>query len=235
MITSSRVSTARFDAVLFDWDDTLCGAEPHRFAFAREVASYFGVELSLAHVYRAFVRAGDSAAYPRSSAAPGQSFTERMAAELGIDPDLRSSFIHAYLRRDVYKRFELFDDVLDMIDRLGQRALRVGVISNNDEVAHYIERLDVQHRFEIVVSPSTWGIAKPDPEIFRRALHEMDVEPERAIYVGDSYDNDVIGARAAGMTPVLIDRFGINLTGHDAEHRVETLAALEEVLDRLLG
>jgi HAD superfamily hydrolase (TIGR01662 family) len=231
----TRVATRRFDAVLFDWDDTLCGAEPHRFVFAQEVARYFGVELPLAEVYRAFVRAGDSAAYPRGAPTPGPSFTDRVAAELGIDPDQRASFVHAYLRRDVYKRFELFDDVLDMIDRLGRRALRVGVISNNDDVAHYIERLDVQHRFEIVVSPRTWDIAKPDPEIFRRALAELEVSPERAIYVGDSYDNDVVGARAAGLTPVLIDRFGINLTGHDAEHRVETLAALEEVLDRLLG
>lgn len=218
----------RFDAVLFDWDDTLCVAEPHRFHFAQEVARHFGVDISLAEVYRAFIRAGDSTIHH------GSSFPERMAEEMGIDPDLRGSFIHAYRRRDVYKRFTLFDDVLDMIDRLGQRDLRVGVISNNDEVARYIEMLDVQHRFEIVVSPRTYRIAKPDPEIFRRTMEDIGVPPERAIYVGDSYDNDVVGARSVGMLPVLVDRFGINLDGHDAEHRVETLAALEALLDELL-
>jgi FMN phosphatase YigB (HAD superfamily) len=218
----------RFDAVLFDWDDTLCGAEPHRFAFAQEVARHFGVDMSLVDVYRAFIRAGDS------SAVPGQSFIQKVAVELGIDPDLRASFIHAYLRRDVYKRFTLFDDVLDLIDSLGERRLRVGVISNNDDVAHYIDMLDVEHRFEIIVSPRTYNIAKPHPEIFRRTLEDLGVTAERTVYVGDSYDNDVVGARSVGMTPVLVDRFGINLDGHDAEHRVETLAALAELLDTLL-
>lgn len=219
---------ARFDAVLFDWDDTLCGAEPHRFMFAQEVARHFGVDLPLVEVYRAFIRAGDS------SFVPGQSFTQKVAVELGIDPDQRASFVHAYLRRDVYKRFMLFDDVLDMIDMLGARHLRVGVISNNDDVAQYIDMLDVEHRFEVIVSPRTYNIAKPHPEIFRRTLEDMGIKPERTVYVGDSYDNDVVGARAVGMTPVLVDRFGINLDGHDAEHRVENLQALAELLDTLL-
>lgn len=218
----------RFDAVLFDWDDTLCGAEPHRFAFAREVARHFGVDLSLTEVYRAFVRAGDSYAFP------GPSLMEKVAVELGIDPDRRASFIHAYQQREAYRRFALFDDVLDMIDDLGTRKLRVGVISNNDGVARYIKMMDVEHRFEIVVGPSTYNVEKPHPEIFRRACQDLGVEPRRTVYVGDSYDNDVVGARSAGMTPVLVDRFGINLDGHDAEHRVENLQALAELLDTLL-
>jgi len=218
----------RFDAVLFDWDDTLCGAEPHRFAFAQEVARHFGVEMTLAEIYRAFIRAGDSFAFP------GPAFLEKVAVELGIDPDQRASFIHAYRQRETYRRFALFDDVLDMIDDLGARKLRVGVISNNDGVVSSIKLLDVEHRFEIIVGPSTYNVAKPHPEIFRRACDDMGVAPHRTVYVGDSYDNDVVGARSAGMTPVLVDRFGINLDGHDAEHRVETLNALAELLDTVM-
>lgn len=218
----------RYDAVLFDWDDTLCGAEPHRFAHALEVARTHGVELGMPEVYRAFVRAGDS------SVMPGSKFIGRLPVELGIPDDQHASFVERYLHRDTYKRFLLFDDVLDMIDHLGRHELRVGLISNNDEVARHVERLDVHHRFEIVVSPLTYRVAKPHPEIFLRTLSDMGVAPERSIYVGDSYDNDVIGARAAGMTPVLVDRFGINLDGHDAEHRVETLASLAALLDEVL-
>jgi HAD superfamily hydrolase (TIGR01549 family) len=218
----------RFDAVLFDWDDTLCFAEPHRYLHAREVACAFGVELSLAEVYRAFLRAGDSAFQP------WQTFVSRLPAELGIDPDQHGSFIHAYRLRDMYKQFQLFDDVLELIDHLHARGLRVGLISNNDEVAHYVHLLDVKHRFEVVVSPETFGVAKPHAAIFHQALALMDVPPERALYVGDSYDNDVVGARAAGLTPVLVDRFAVHGDGLDAEHRVATLAALADALDDLL-
>jgi len=157
-----------------------------------------------------------------------------LPAELGIDSDHYSAFHEAFVERNNIRRYTLFDDVLSLIEELGERDLRVGVISNNDEVAERIEELDVHHRFEVVVSPQTFGVGKPEPEIFLRTMELLGIPPERAIYVGDSYDNDVIGARAAGLTPVLIDRFLINLDSADAEHRVETLHDLAGLLDRLI-
>lgn len=220
------MSARRYDAVLFDWDDTLCGAEPHRFRFAQAVAARLGVELTLAEVSRAFDRAGNPPAWELSA--------ERLPAELGIDSSHFAAFHEAFVERNNVRRYTLFDDVLSMIEGLGERDLRVGVISNNDEVAERIEELDVHHRFEVVVSPLTFGIGKPAPEIFLRTMEMLDLPPERAIYVGDSYDNDVLGAHAAGLTPVLIDRFLINLDSHDAGHRVETLHELAVLLDRLI-
>lgn len=221
------MSDRRYDAVLFDWDDTLCGAEPHRFVYARQVAARLGVELSMPDVYRAFVRAGESLP-------PWEASAQQLPTELGIDPRHFADFHEAFVERNNIRRYTLFDDVLAVIEGLGERDLRVGVISNNDEVADRIAELDVHHRFEVVVSPLTFGISKPDPEIFLRTMELLGLPPERAIYVGDSYDNDVIGARAAGLTPILIDRFLLNLDSPDAEHRVETLHELAEVLDRLI-
>jgi putative hydrolase of the HAD superfamily len=223
------MSERRYDAVLFDWDDTLCGAEPHRFVYAQQVAARFGVELTLPEVYQAFVRAGDS-----NAATSWQTDHWRLPDALGLDPRDHDAFTAGFRERDTIKRFALFDDVLAMIEAMGERDLRVGVFSNNDEVAERIEELDVHNRFEVVVSPLTFGVGKPSPEIFLRTMELLGIPPERAIYVGDSYDNDVIGARAAGLTPVLVDRFLINLDSHDAEHRVETLHELAELLDRLI-
>jgi putative hydrolase of the HAD superfamily len=220
--------TRRFDAILFDWDDTLCGAEPHRFVYARQVARDLGIDLTLPEVYAAFVRAGDSAARPWGS------FIEGLPVELGIPAGSRTTFVRRYQERDLYKRFLLFDDVLDLLDHLTERELRVGIISNNDEVARHVERLDIQHRFEIVVSPETFGVGKPDPAIFQHTLAALDVPPERSLYVGDSWDNDVIGARAAGLTPILIDRLGLNLTDQDTAHRIDGFQALRDLLVRLL-
>jgi putative hydrolase of the HAD superfamily len=222
-------SGRRYEAVLFDWDDTLCFAEPHRYLHAQQVAAAFGLELSLGEVYAAFIRAGDS------SPLTWRQFAGRLPEAMGIDPDARGSFLHAYLVRDAYKRFQLYDDVLHVVEHLVRRELRVGLISNNDEVADRVRELDVEHRFEVVVSPITYGISKPDPIIFLKTLEQMGVAPERTIYVGDSYDNDVIGARAAGLTPVLIDRFALHAGQLDAEHRVASLGELAELLDALVG
>ena len=54
------------------------------------------------------------------------------------------------------------------------------------------------------------GVEKPDPEIFRFALKELSLtnSPEKVLYVGNEYKADVLGARAAGLVPVLIDPRG---------------------------
>jgi putative hydrolase of the HAD superfamily len=72
------------------------------------------------------------------------------------------------------------------------------------------------------------GVEKPDPRIFRMALERMGIEPEDAVYVGDVYEIDVVGARAAGMRAYLIDP--LMRLGHLDCDRI---ASLTELPDRL--
>ena len=69
------------------------------------------------------------------------------------------------------------------------------------------------------------GVEKPDPEIFRRALERLRVEAQRAVYVGDIYSIDALGARAAGITPVIVDP-----TGTYRELDCPVIADLSELL-----
>ena len=62
--------------------------------------------------------------------------------------------------------------------------------------------------FEVVWASAYAGCNKPHPGIFHQALAQMNVPPERALYVGDSYWHDVVGARNAGLDVVLVDREG---------------------------
>ena len=68
------------------------------------------------------------------------------------------------------------------------------------------------------------GVAKPDPRIFELALALAGTTPERAVHVGDAYQYDVRGARAAGVRPVLVDPLGIR-----ADADCERVASLVEV------
>lgn len=73
---------------------------------------------------------------------------------------------------------------------------------------------------------------KPAPGPFLRGCAALGVEPAEAVYVGDSIDNDVEGARAAGLLPVWVDRYRL---GYELEgaHRIESLAALPGLLASL--
>lgn len=217
------MSLRPYEAVLFDWDDTLCYAEPHRYHHAQAVARRYGCDPSLNDVYQAFVRAGDSSARHMDE-------FEELPAELGIPESRHEAYLHDYFARDSYKVFKLYDDVLETFERLAGHALRVGIISNNHDVERMIARLEVGRHFEVVVSPLNFGVGKPDSAIFTQTLELLGVTPAQALYVGDSHHHDVLGARAAGLTPVLIDRYAVWLDGHEVEHRVESLHALDAIL-----
>ena len=88
--------------------------------------------------------------------------------------------------------------------------------------------LDLQgigDRFAAVAISGKLGVAKPDPEIFKAALTEAGADPGATVHVGDQPVNDVAAARAVGITPVLIDRYGRH-PDPDGVHRVEDLPGL---------
>ncbi|MCU1452618.1 MAG: hypothetical protein JWN46_764 [Acidimicrobiales bacterium] len=80
-----------------------------------------------------------------------------------------------------------------------------------------------------IVDSTVVGVAKPDPRIFEIALDLVGIAPERAIHVGDAYQYDVRGARAAGVHPVLVDPLGIR-TDVDCD-RVASLHEVVALLD----
>lgn len=83
---------------------------------------------------------------------------------------------------------------------------RLSVISNaNGTVREKLRRVGLLGFFETVLDSHEEGVEKPDPRIFRNALERTGTKAEESIYVGDIYHIDVVGARAAGMEPVLLD------------------------------
>ncbi len=104
--------------------------------------------------------------------------------------------------------YKLFDDVRPALAALAERGLQLGVISNFEPWLRDVLRLEgVEELFGVVAISGVLGVAKPDPAIFRAALAEAGAAPSSAIHVGDQLTTDVDGARAVGITPVLIDRF----------------------------
>jgi putative hydrolase of the HAD superfamily len=126
----------------------------------------------------------------------------------------------------------------DGLRALARADVRLGVISNADGLIaqRLAERGILQVGpgtgvpVECVIDSGNVGVMKPDPRIFHLALDAMDLRAEDAWYVGDMPGIDVVGARKAGMYPVLMDPFELHL-GEDYD-RVGSLA---ELADRIAG
>jgi putative hydrolase of the HAD superfamily len=119
--------------------------------------------------------------------------------------------------------FALYDDVLPTLDELDSMGIASGVISNWDHTLHVtLKRLGVSHRFAFAIASLEFGAEKPDPRIFQHALELREVQPNEALHVGDSLEDDYRGALGAGLRAVLLSR------NHSkpAEHCIHSLRDL---------
>ena len=96
--------------------------------------------------------------------------------------------------------FRVLPEVPDALGRLRAHGLALAVVANWDFSLHeHLRRHGLRAWFDAVVVSAEVGARKPDPEPFRAALHELGVEPARAVHIGDHAPHDEVGARAAGM------------------------------------
>jgi putative hydrolase of the HAD superfamily len=106
-------------------------------------------------------------------------------------------------------RFNAYPDAVPALRELRERDLTLVAVSNWDcSLPDVLERVGIGELLDGAVSSAVAGARKPDPAIFRAALDFANVGPDEALHVGDTAEEDVEGARAAGIRPLLIDRNG---------------------------
>jgi REG-2-like HAD superfamily hydrolase len=127
--------------------------------------------------------------------------------ELGIGPMPDSFYRRLSELFLVVSNWHVFPDVLPALDALKERGLRIGAVSNWVwQLPELLHSLELVRHFDFIAASARVGFEKPHPAIFRYALEQAGVEAGEALHVGDHLDADVEGARAVGITPVLIDR-----------------------------
>ncbi len=116
--------------------------------------------------------------------------------------------------RDWHDRHNAWEDVPDGVREalalLRACGRRLVVVSNaNGTLVALLRRLGLLDAFEAVLDSAVEGVEKPDPRLFQLALERVGAEPGTALHVGDMYEIDVVGARAAGLRAVLVDPDGL--------------------------
>jgi putative hydrolase of the HAD superfamily len=192
--------------VLVDAGNTLLFLDHGR--MAREVGAALGLPLTGAGL------AAGSGAAARTMEQRRATDRERAAAyletlflEAGVPPgrmgEVRTCL--ARLHGELHLWSGIAEDTHRALSRLRDAGLKLGVVSNSDgRVEEALEAAGLRGYFDVVVDSALAGVEKPDPAIFRAALDALGVSADEALYVGDLYEVDVLGARAAGMSAVLL-------------------------------
>ena len=220
----------RLRAVYLDLDDTLCDSEgltPMRVAAVREALAGEVASDVLEAVIAAAVT-WDPIGVPGGPV----NRIQRIGDGLGLNDEQRQRMRAVY--NDVLmENLCLFDKVEEVLTWLHQR-VSLGLITNGPSEFQRtkIALLGIEPYFDSITVSGEVGSHKPDPEIFRVALSALSVEPEEALYVGDRPEADVAGARAIGMTAVLLRReylFPLR-DGPEADYVLEGIEVLPELL-----
>jgi len=97
----------------------------------------------------------------------------------------------------------------EVLHELTGRGYLVGVISNADgRIETLLRNAGLFEPLSVIIDSHVVGVEKPDPRIFDFALERAGLSPEDAVYVGDFYSLDVVGARRAGLEAILLDPVG---------------------------
>jgi putative hydrolase of the HAD superfamily len=221
-------------ALLIDAMGTLVTLQSPAPLLRRELAARFGIEVSepdaaaalAAEIafYRAHMGDGRDA---RSLRELRLRCARTLGRALPPSPALRAAGDEQMLQALLASlRFVAFDDAREALLAMRARGVGVVAVSNWDvSVLDVLERVGLAPLLDGAVCSAVVGAAKPAPEIFRHALSLAGVQARDALHAGDSVAEDVAGALAAGIEPVLVDRSG----GGACVPGVRTIASLRDL------
>jgi putative hydrolase of the HAD superfamily len=205
-------------AVCFDLHETLAHYQPSREELYAAACHELGFEVSPEALHKSLPRADawwreENSRSPISKRPPKEKIAayseygliSLRGAGLEVSHDIALQILTKIFQDGL--KFELYDDALPTLKLLKKRNLILGIISNvGQDTASTCQNLGLQPYLDFQVTSFEVGCDKPRPGIFLAALAKAQVNAEEAIYVGDQYDLDIVGARGVGMKAVLIDR-----------------------------
>lgn len=159
-------------------------------------------------------------------------YYKEMLSHLSVISDGHILSIARQLRKED-KADGLWNDMIpgtkQVLRALKKQGYALGVISNSDgRVGRLLDENKLTPFFEIIVDSAKLGIEKPDPRIFHHACSALNIQPRRALYVGDFYSIDVLGAKSAGLNPILLQP-----RPYYRHPRCKTISRLSELLTLL--
>jgi HAD superfamily hydrolase (TIGR01549 family) len=224
-------------AALFDAGDTLLHWNVHKRERFIWLCQNAGIELpDDADARLRASRAADWFFYSQSSRPDYWSdgwWTEQATAglaEIGLTSE-HGIQLQRY-RASLPNQYVLDPDAIALLEALRARGFKIGLVSNWDgTLATTCESVGLHRYVDYIGDSTVFGQTKPAVAFFRHVLAQLGAEPDEAFHVGDHYDADVVGARAAGITPIFLDVFACD--GRACGLRVQRLGEILALVERI--
>ena len=228
-------------AVFFDLYGTLAHYDPPRHQLHVTAARQAGIEVSPEAVRlalppadkfwgREIARRGMEQRSEEEGLALYDAYEHELLQAAGVNVSLETAARVMAEFRKFALNFTLFEDSLPALRKLKELSLTLGMLSNiTRDINKLCQKLGLTPYLDIALTSRDVGADKPQPPIFLAALDRARVEASQAMYVGDQYDIDVLGARGAGIEPVLLDRDNRWPTITDCP-KIQSLTQIERLL-----
>ena len=210
----------QIEAILFDMFDTLMIIERDHAFYSpslKQTYNYLkknGIKASFKEFEKAYVEARDALYAKADPKMEEPHFNVRIAGaleRLGYRYSVSSEIVNGATNsfcETFMKYVRVDDDAVQSLEKLYGR-YKLGIVSNfaiPECVSKLLQRHDMTRFFDIVIVSGAVNKRKPSPEIFRQALDALEIAATKTVFVGDTADADIGGAKAVGMKTVYIER-----------------------------
>jgi putative hydrolase of the HAD superfamily len=213
-------------AILFDLDGTLLNRAESLFRFAEDQYDRLYRQLGCLskHEYVTNLIEMDCGGYVWKD-----EVYRRMAAKFEFSVSWEE--LLADYKENFYHHCVPYSNMSEMFGQLN--GFRLGMITNGLQDVQFsnIKALGLDQIMDVILISESEGVAKPDPEIFKRAAERLGVKTEECIFVGDHPEKDIRAAQNAGM--LAIWKRDPNYEAPEANYIVEDLAEVVSILNRM--
>lgn len=226
----------KYRAIFFDAGGTLFRPHPSVGALYARVADNYGMRVdagALETLFRAeFARRDGLVSTAHASEKNEKEWWKLLVrdvfkplVELRRFDDFFEELYDLFARAEAWR---LYAEVPSVLESLKERKLTLGIVSNWDSRLFSIcEGMRLEPYFDFILASAVVGSAKPDSGIFCEALRRAGVRPAEALHVGDSIENDILGAKRAGIPALFINR------GGRSPENIPAISSLREIFAHL--
>ena len=233
-------------AVLFDMFDTLMMIRKNHEFYSPSLMRMYrylnknGINVSFDTFQKAYIKARDDLYAKADANLEEPHFNVRVSEtlkSLGYNYDVSSPIVAAATAEfcEEFMTFVYLDENTEKLLRTLHGKYKLGIISNFaiPECVHKLLKThDLDKLFDAIVVSGAVNKRKPSPEIFERALKALGVSASETVFVGDTLDADIEGAKAVGMKAVYIERRIEKVEQVRPDQTIKSLSELPMVLER---
>ncbi|MDB5038982.1 MAG: hydrolase, partial [Bacteriovoracaceae bacterium] len=203
----NAVTSREFPVILFDAGGTLLHPNPPFEKIYREALAGLGYPKTDQEIDEAMLRSirffNEASERDENFELKPSLWAESMLRELNIEAKIAPQIRQVV---SAQAKMVIAQSTVDICSTLKDRGYRLGIVSNwNGILADVIRGNDLLDLFDSIITSVEVGAYKPRSKIFEEAIHDIDISPEKVVFIGESFAADMLGAKKLEMKRILYD------------------------------